>query len=370
MMTRQRGFASLVSRMTCVLAASLLATFPDAHAGSFDASLGLPRKVVVIDESLARLGERMFFDTRLSADSTVSCASCHLPERAFADKKARSRGHRQQEGTRNAPSLLNVAYLQSFFWDGRAGTLDAQARAPFINAVEHGLTGHKQLLAIVQEDQRYSTELASLRPGTGATLETVTAALVAYERTLISGGSRFDRYFYGKERSSMSDAALRGLELFRGRANCASCHTMGAHFSLFTDHSFHLAARGVPPRVSENLPTLAQRVVAASTTDSSEDLDELIARNADIAALGRFLVTLDPADIGKFKTPSLRNVADTAPYMHDGGVATLEEAVELELYNRGAVTYPIILTRSEKADLLEFLRALSGTRPTAPSATP
>lgn len=352
--------------MTCVLAASLLATFPDARAGSLDASLGLPRKATIVDKPLARVGERMFFDTRLSADGTVSCASCHLPEQAFADKKARSRGHRQQEGTRNAPSLLNVAYLRTFFWDGRAESLDAQARAPFINAVEHGLADHNQLLAIVREDPYYSTNLASLRAGTGVILEPVTAALVAYEQTLISGSSRFDRYYYGKESSAMSDAALRGMQLFRGRANCASCHVMSASFSLFTDHSFHMAARGVPPRVSGNLPSLAQRVVAAS----GEDLDELIARDVDIAALGRFLVTQDPADIGKFKTPSLRNVADTAPYMHDGGVGTLAEAVELELYNRGAVTYPIILTRSEKEDLLEFLRALSGVRPTAPSVTP
>jgi cytochrome c peroxidase len=150
------------------------------------------------------------------------------------------------------------------------------------------------------------------------------------------------------------------MNLFRGRANCGSCHTLGETFSLFTDQSFHLAARGVAAKVSASLPTLAQRVVAARDARDNPDLDELIATETEIAALGRFLVTLDPADIGKFKTPSLRNVADTAPYMHDGGVATLEEAVELELYSRGAVTYPIILTRSEKADLIEFLKSMSG----------
>lgn len=369
MMTKQPAserLASVVSRRLCLLAVCLFAIFPDAHAGAFDAHLGLPRIDANIDEPIVRLGERLFFDTRLSADGTVSCASCHLPQHAFADTKARSRGHGQQAGTRNAPSLLNVAHLKSLFWDGRTKTLEAQARAPFINEVEHGFADEEKLLAIVRGDQHYASELAQLRPGAEVTMDTVTAALAAFERTLISGGSRFDRHYYGKERGSMSDAALRGLELFRGRANCSSCHLMGKDNSLFTDQSFHLAARGVSTRVTQNLPVLAQRVVKAQETRGSQDLDELIARDADIAALGRFLVTLDPADIGKFKTPSLRNVADTAPYMHDGGVATLAEAVELELYSRGAVTYPIILTRSEKADLLEFLKALSGAHPSVP----
>lgn len=369
MMTRQPSPsrpASFIRRALGLLFGCLFAIFPDAHAGTFDAHLGLPRIDDYIDEPLARLGERMFFDTRLSADRTVSCASCHLPQHAFSDTNARSRGHGQQAGTRNAPSLLNVVHLSSLFWDGRANTLDAQARAPFINEVEHGFADYEEVLAIVRDDERYATGLSKLRPGAAVTIDSVAAALAAFESTLISGGSRFDRHYYGRERGAMSEAALRGLDLFRGRANCSSCHFMGEDHSLFTDQSFHLAARGVPSRVTQNLPALAHRVVKAQKSRSSQDLDELIARDADIAALGRFVVTLDPADIGKFKTPSLRNVADTAPYMHDGGVATLEEAVELELYSRGAVTYPIILTRGEKADLLEFLKALSGTRPSMP----
>lgn len=366
MMTKQPKPAHPFGRALGTLAVCLFAIFPDAHAGRFDASLGLPRTVTNIDEPLARVGERLFFDTRLSADGSVSCASCHLPQYAFADTKARSQGHGRQPGTRNAPSLLNVRHLNSLFWDGRTPTLEAQARAPFVNSVEHGLADEQNLLDIVSENPHYMGELGKLRPGEDVTLDTVTAALAAFERTLVSGGSRFDRHYYGKEHGAMSEAELRGLELFRGRANCTSCHGIGEDHSLFTDQSFHMAARGVPPRVTQNLPKLAQQVVTAQANRGSEDLDELIARNADIAALGRFLVTLDPADIGKFKTPSLRNVADTAPYMHDGGVATLAEAVELELYSRGAVSYPIILTRGEKADLLEFLKALTGARPSVP----
>jgi cytochrome c peroxidase len=160
----------------------------------------------------------------------------------------------------------------------------------------------------------------------------------------------------------MSDAAARGFELFRGRANCTACHTIGPKWSLLTDQAFHVAARGIPRSVNDNLPVLAQKVVAASNGGDRRELERLIATNMEVAALGRFLVTLDPADIGKFKTPSLRNVALTAPYMHDGSVATLAEAVELELYQRGVVTHPIILTRDEKADLIAFLQSLNGVR--------
>lgn len=191
-------------------------------------------------------------------------------------------------------------------------------------------------------------------------METVGAALVAYEQTLLSAGSPFDRYYYAKDTSALNAGAVRGFELFRGRANCNSCHPIGERWSLFTDQTFHVATRGLPAAVSDDLPSLAQRVVTAKSSGGLQALELLLATNAQVAALGRFVVTLDPADIGKFKTPALRNVALTAPYMHDGGVATLAEAIDLELYQRGTVTHPIILTRDEKADLLEFLKALSG----------
>jgi cytochrome c peroxidase len=191
-------------------------------------------------------------------------------------------------------------------------------------------------------------------------MEMIGAALAAYEQTLVSAGSPFDRYYYAKDTSALNAAAVRGFELFRGRANCSSCHPIGERWSLFTDQTFHVATRGLPAAVSGDLPSLAQRVVTARNAASTQALELLLATDAQVAALGRFVVTLEPADIGKFKTPSLRNVALTAPYMHDGGVAALAEAVELELYQRGTVTHPIILTRDEKADVLEFLKALSG----------
>ena len=153
----------------------------------------------------------------------------------------------------------------------------------------------------------------------------------------------------------MSETAKRGLELFRGRAQCASCHTIGTKEALFTDHDFHSLGVGMPA-IEARLPELARRAHGLER----RDLDQAVLSQADLAALGRFLVTKRPADIGKFKTPSLRNVAVTGPYMHDGSVPTLEEALEHEVYYRGfASGEPLALTADEKAALLAFLSALT-----------
>jgi cytochrome c peroxidase len=183
-------------------------------------------------------------------------------------------------------------------------------------------------------------------------------ALAAYERTLIAGGSAFDRFQYGHQSEALSAAQARGLELFRGRARCATCHLIGTSFALFTDEQFHMSPGGLPSSVTTHLPSLARSVVEA-THDHSR-LERLIATDSDIAALGRFIVTRNPADIGKFRTASLRNVALTAPYMHDGSVTTLEDAVDAELYSRTpSASYPIALTVSERQDLVEFLKSLT-----------
>jgi cytochrome c peroxidase len=264
---------------------------------------------------------------------------------------------------RNAPSLLNVAYMRPLFWDGRAPDLASQARAPFTNPVEHGLADEAELLRIVSEDRHYAAEFARLfdAPPAALRVEMIAAALVAFEQTLLAGDSAFDRFFYGGDTAALSAAGKRGLTLFQGRAQCSECHLIGTSSSLLTDQQFHVAARGIAPDVTQNLAALTTRVVATKQAGGRE-LETLIATDRQVAALGRFVATLMPSDIGKFKTPSLRNVALTAPYMHDGSVATLSEAIDLELYSRGAVTRPIVLTRAEKFDLLEFLRALSSPR--------
>ena len=186
-------------------------------------------------------------------------------------------------------------------------------------------------------------------------LEHVTNSLASYVRTLAEGNSAFDQFYYGRKIDALPHTARRGFELFRGRAQCVSCHTIGEQGASFTDNRFHSLGVGLA-RISQNLAELTTRVAGIP----KDQLDKLVLTDPDVAALGRFVVTHDPHDIGRFRTPSLRNAALTAPYMHDGSVLTLEEAVDQEVYYRGLeVGRPLILNPAEKADLVTFLRALT-----------
>lgn len=188
-------------------------------------------------------------------------------------------------------------------------------------------------------------------------LPQVSQALASFERTLVAGTSPFDRYAYAGVRSALSAAAVRGLALFNGDARCATCHVIAARSAIFSDDRFHSVSGGLRP-LGPRLSSLTRRVM--QDRERGAKLDQSVLSDAELAQLGRFLVTLDPRDIGKFRTPGLRNVARTAPYMHDGSVATLAEAVELELYYRSVDTgRPMILTPGEKDDLVEFLKALN-----------
>jgi cytochrome c peroxidase len=192
-------------------------------------------------------------------------------------------------------------------------------------------------------------------------LNNLAEALASFQRTLLAGDSKFDRYLFGNEKTALTESAVRGLALFQGTARCASCHLIGKNDALFSDNQFHSLGIGLP-RLGPRLAELTTRLVRAN--EGGNSLDHEILGDDTVAELGRFAVTFNPADIAKFRTPSLRNVARTAPYMHDGSVATLEEAVDIELYYRGVqADRPLILTPSEKMDLVEFLRSLSSAAP-------
>jgi cytochrome c peroxidase len=350
-----------------LLTLSLLALSSVCNGSPIDAAdneIGLPHlsRDTNSNHIVVLLGKHLFHDSRLSADGKVSCAKCHVPSTAFTDARARSVGNGNQVGTRNAPSLFNVAYLKSLFWDGRATDLESQISAPLTNPVEQALQSASDALKPIRSDPAYVKEF-SLAFGADSDhidMSLVARALSAYERTLLAGGSPFDRYVYGHDSYAMSAEAIRGLAIFRGRAQCASCHQIGESSALFTDGEFHVSPMGLPSAVSLNLGSLTKRIVVAKEAGTPRELERLIATDSSVAALGRFIVTLNPVDIGKFRTPSLRNVSLTAPYMHDGSVNTLERAIDLELYNRGtALNYPVALTVSERADLLSFLQALT-----------
>lgn len=336
-------------------------------AGEHDDRLGLPAFVASAENSSSAarvaLGRALFFDKRLSGDGAISCSSCHQPERAFSDGKVLAHGIGGRIGTRNTPTLLNAVFNTSQFWDGRRISLEAQALDPFVNAREHGLKDRSSLLNLLRHDPAYvkSFQNAYQIDSDGIQIEHVGKAIASFERTLISGNSHFDRFYFNNEKSALSSGAKRGLALFQGRALCATCHTIEKNHALFTDNQFHGLSVGWT-RIARRLPELTARLVQARSQEV--DLDQTILSEEDVAELGRFAQTLQARDIGKFRTPSLRNVALTAPYMHDGSIATLEEAIELEIYYRSAESgQPLILTPLEKADLLEFLKSLNGARP-------
>ncbi len=328
--------------------------------GEVDPLLGLPvaeaAQEPASSAAVSRLGARLFFDQRLSADGTVSCASCHVPERAFADGLALARGVGGRIGVRNTPSLVNVSVAHtSFFWDGRRPSLPAQAADPFVNPFEHGIASHAQLVRLLMESPQYRLEFASAFGARGRIEPAqVFEALAVFQRGLVAGASAFDRFAYGSEREAMTPAARRGHALFVGRARCVACHMIGARSASFTDNGFHAIGVGLAG-LADRLPALVRRVAA-----DTGSVDQLLVSEPDAAALGRFLITRDARDIGAFRTPSLRNVALTPPYMHDGSVPTLAEAVERELYYRGAQDgRPLILTPAERGELAAFLQALT-----------
>ena len=343
-----------------------------------DNQLGLPPVPISADnpstpEKIA-LGKALFEDKRLSGDGTVSCSNCHNPGKGFTDGMSVSEGINRSKGTRNAPTLVNAAYYTSQFWDGRRPTLEAQAKDPFVNSIEHGLKDHNALLDIIRKDAAYP---AQFKAAFGVEPDKITAdhvgmAIASYERTLVSGDSPFDRYMYGGDKTALSPEAVRGLEVFKGKGRCGTCHVISDKYALFTNNKFHnlgVSFSKVEPRMFEIVN--AFRVAAAK----GQSLDESVLKGSDFSQLGRVLVTITPTDldskaIGQFKTPTLRNVALTAPYMHDGSIATLEEVVEL--YNRGneknprldPLFKPLNLTPQEKTDLVVFLKSL--TSPTLP----
>jgi cytochrome c peroxidase len=308
------------------------------------------------------LGSRLFSDTSLSADGTVACSTCHQPDRALSDGRRVAAGVASAAGTRNAPSLVEVARQRSLFWDGRRASLEEQALDPFFNPVEHGLRDGAALLALLRGRSEYVALFARAFPAEkdSISLPNVAAALAAFERTFVDGDSAFDRHLAGRA-DALTESARRGWLLFSGSARCIRCHVSEGSKPLLTDHAFHAVTAGLEP-VQRKLPELARRLVQSHRDGRAKDRTILL--DPEVAALGRFAVTLDPADIGRFKTPGLRNVALTAPYMHDGSVPTLAEAVEQEIYYRSAEQgRPLILTPADKADLVAFLESLTGWTP-------
>lgn len=307
---------------------------------------------------LAQIGRAIFNDTRLSADGRISCASCHQPDKAFADGRVVAVGVDGRSGTRNTPDLRDVARRPVFFWDGRASRLEDAVLRPFFNPREHGLGSSADLIHRVRQPGSHAEALAAYHGLSSESIEAshIATALVAYLLELRPGESAFDRFRRG-DAGALAEDARRGLDIFTGRAQCAGCHRITGEPARFTDDAQHSAGVGMPAIRGR----LADSVLRAAQL-RPEQTEAQLAADPVLAALGHFLISGDPADIGKFRTPALRNVASTAPYMHDGSVPTLEAVLEQELYYRSLVSgEPIVLTPGEREDLLAFLRSLTET---------
>ena len=305
------------------------------------------------------LGQRLFAETALSRDGKVSCASCHRAELAFSDGKRVSVGFAGKTGLRNAPSLLNVGTQTHFFWDGRRNRLEDQVLDPLVNPLEHALTDQAEVLARLRSNPSYSASVRKAFPGTGTgpiRSEHLALALSAFVRTLVSRESAIDRFLVRKDQSALSADARAGFEVFSGKAQCINCHSLKPDPTtgriLLTDQGFH-AHSATFYGMHQQLDQAAKAILSGG-----KPLPDVATLDpAGVDPLGRFVVTGQLSDVGAFKTPSLRNVARTAPYFHDGRVATLELAVEQELLGAGSEQLP--LSQAEKRVLIVFLKALN-----------
>lgn len=304
------------------------------------------------------LGKRLYFDKRLSADGTVSCASCHDPTKGFADGRPVAVGIRNQAGARNSPTVLYAGFSEVQFWDGRAPSLEEQAKQPLINPVEMGQPSHEAVVKAVRSIPDYPPQFQKAFGSPDVTIERIVQAIAAFERTLAPFASPFDRFLAG-EKDAISDSAKRGFQLFLGKARCVTCHEFNAAFPFFTDNKFH----NIGVAMKGNFEQLARE--AQSIQAKGKEAEAVLSHKPGVEALGRWIVTREPKDIGAFKTPGLRNVALTAPYMHDGSLKTLEEV--MEFYNKGGEPNPNLdggmrplgLTPEEIADLVEFMKSLT-----------
>jgi len=304
------------------------------------------------------LGEDLFHDPLLSADGTISCASCHNPAIGYADHNRVAVGVGKHTGFRNAPTLFNAVFAEVLFWDGRATTLEEQALVPLQNPIEMGAQTGDDVIRRLNENARYRKRFAAVFGDENVTLRSLLAAIGAFERTLLSGNSAFDRFLAG-ERAGLTESAERGWHLFRGSAGCIRCHTFETGRPFFTDFQFHNAG------IAERNGGFAALARIARGVRTPGDLAKIAAAD-DMSELGRFRITGNPADIGAFKTPTLRDVVMTAPYMHDGSIASLADVLASYSEGRHATPRPPPgrparhLDSDTQRDLLAFLQSLTG----------
>jgi cytochrome c peroxidase len=303
------------------------------------------------------LGRTLFSDRNLSADRKVSCSLCHQPNFLFAEGRIASTGVGGGTEVRKTPSLLDLREYTAFFWDGRAADLREQIRGPFFSPVELGFNTEDEVVQRVRENASHVKSFA-LVYGTSASeisFDLVAKALVAFEKAIPARTLRIDR-FLGGDSAALSFQARQGMQIFTGRAGCAACHVITGHSAPLTDNQFHASSVGIhssPSRLS---------VLLGQVSDLTErERFKHIAADPEISDLGRFVVTLRPGDVGKFRTPSLRHTAGAYhSFMHDGSLSTLRDAIDQEIAFRGIERgRGLDLSPGDREDIRVFLEELS-----------
>src|SRR6195256_4370827 len=318
------------------------------------------------------LGQKLFFEPRLSGDGTVACATCHDPAQAFTDGRPVSVGIHGRVGQRNAPTVLNALYNKTQFWDGRVNTLEQQAALPITNPFEMGSASIGDAVSRIASDRDYQTQFMQAF-GRGVNEQDILSAIAAYERTLASFDSPFDHFIAG-EANAISESAKRGWELFNGKARCNLCHALTDNqldTTLFMDNDFNNIGIGI---LRHHVAPLAQQAERELAQGRLEAID-VASITSEMSVLGRFLVTRKQSDIASFKTPGLRNVLVTGPYFHDGSQETLWDVIDH--YNKGNGLHnpyldediqPLALTEQEIDDLVSFLVSLTSAQYREPAA--
>jgi cytochrome c peroxidase len=357
--------------------------------GLYAAPLGLPEVPIPKDNPQTAekisLGDVLYHDPRFSADGKVSCSTCHASEKAFTDHLPVSNGFTDAKGTRtgtrNAPTVINAAYYTSQFWDGRVPSLEEQSKLPPINPVEGGLHSWDDLITMIKADDYYKEAFGKVFNVTPEeiTIDHFAKAIASFERTVISGNSKFDRFMYGGDKNALNEQEKRGLDVFLNQGRCVSCHTISQTHALFTDNRFHNLGVGFKALDGKEFEVASEYIHKRARKEqgiqhkATENLaaDEIVLEDKQASELGRLAITNEGDDMGAFKTVTLRNIAKTAPYMHDGSLQTLEEVVVW--YNFGGKLTedtpttpfldggirPLGLNDQQMTDLVSFLKALT-----------
>ena len=335
--------------------------------------LGLPPVPVPTANPLTRakidLGRKLFFDRRLSINDTLACATCHIPEQGFTNNEMRTAvGVEGRSVLRNSPTLYNVAYQEHLFLDGREISLENQVWQPITAHNEMAAPSIGYVIRKIRRMRDYDGLFELAFDGSGPDILTIGQALASYQRTLLAADSPFDRWHFGGDAGAVDASVKRGFAVFSGKGQCIVCHRMQADHALFVDHRFHNTGLGYAESVSENRPeaTRVQLAPGVFTTISSSAIDAVTQQKLP-NDLGLYRITENPNDRWKFRTQTLRNVALTPPYMHNGRFDTLREVIDF--YDRGGVPNellspfirPLGLTEREKRDLEAFLNALTGS---------